>query len=126
MQRIDRGFAAVDQVDDALGQAGLLEQFEDVAHGERHALDGFRMNVLPRGDRVGQKPERDHAGKIEGRDRGDHAERLADHHLVDAAGDVFEVVALHHHRNAAGDFDVLDGAAHLGFGFGEGLAVFHA
>jgi len=26
--------------------------------------------------------------------------------------------------NAAGDFDVLDGAAHFGFGFGERLAVF--
>jgi len=32
-------------------------------------------------------------------------------------------VALHHHRDATGDFDILDGAAHLGFGFG-GFAVF--
>ena len=31
---------------------------------------------------------------------------------------------MHHHGNAAGHFDVFDGAAHLGFGFGEGLAVF--
>jgi len=31
---------------------------------------------------------------------------------------------LHHHGNATGDFDVFDCASHLGFGFGEGLAVF--
>ena len=29
-----------------------------------------------------------------------------------------------HSGNAAGNFDVLDGAAHLSFGFREGLAVF--
>ena len=125
-QRIDDGLAAVHQIDDALGQAGLFQQFVDVAHGERNALAGLQDECVAGGDGVGQIPERDHAGKIEGHDRGDDAERLADHHLVDAAGNVFEVVALHHHRNAAGDFDVLDGAAHLGFGFGEGLAVFRA
>ncbi len=31
---------------------------------------------------------------------------------------------MHHHRDATGDFDVLDGAAHLRFGLGEGLAIF--
>jgi len=45
-------------------------------------------------------------------------------HLIDAARHIFEVVALHHHGNATGDFDVFDCASHLGFGFGEGLAVF--
>ena len=86
--------------------------------------EGFEDERVAGGDGIGQIPERDHAGKVERDDRRGDAERLADHHLVDAAGNVFEVVALHHHRNAAGDFDVLDGAAHLGFGFGEGLAVF--
>ena len=123
-QRVDDSFAAVDQVDNALRQSGLLEQFEDVAHRERHALGGLEDEGVAARDRVRQKPERDHPGKVEGHDRGDDAERLANHHFVDAARDVFEVVALHHHGNAAGDFDVLDGAAHLGFGFAEGLAVF--
>ncbi len=31
---------------------------------------------------------------------------------------------MHHHGNAASYFDVFDRAAHFGFGFGEGLAVF--
>ena len=124
MQRVDHGLAAIDQIDHALGQAGLFQQFVDVAHGERHALARLENECVSGGDGVGQIPERNHAGKIERHDRGGDAERLADHHLVDAAGDVFQVVALHHHRNAAGDFHVFDGAAHLGFGFGEGLAVF--
>ncbi len=123
-QGVDYGFSAVHEVDYALGQAGLSEQFVGSLDGERNALGRFEDEGVAAGDGVGQKPERDHAGKIEWRDRRDYAEWLADHHFVDAAGHVFEVVALHHHGNAAGDFDVLDGAAPLGFGLGEGLAVF--
>src|SRR6202044_3448972 len=73
---------------------------------------------------VGQVPERNHAGEVERDDcRGD-AEGLADHHLVDAAGDVFEVVALHHHGDATSYLNVFNRPAHLSFGFGEGLAIF--
>ena len=123
-QRVDGGFAAVNQTHYAFGQSGFLQQFVNVAHGERNALGRLEDERVAGSDGVGQIPERNHAGKVEGHDGGGDAERLADHHLVDAAGDIFEIVALHHHGNAAGDFDVLDGAAHLGFGFGEGLAVF--
>ena len=123
-QRIDCGLASVDQIHYAFGQSGLLDEFVNVAHGERNALGGLEDECVAGRDGVRQIPERDHAGKIEGHDGGGDAERLADHHLVDAAGDIFEVVALHHHGNAAGDFDVFDGAAHFGFGFGESLAIF--
>ena len=85
---------------------------------------GLEDEGVAGGDGVGQEPEGDHAGKVEGHDGGGDAEGLANHHFVDAAGHVFEVVALHHHGNATGDFDIFDGAAHFGFGFGEGLAVF--
>ena len=89
-----------------------------------NALGRLEDEGVAGGNRVGQIPERNHARKIEGCNGGDDAERLTDHHLVDAAGDVFEVVALHHHRNAAGDFDILDAAPHFGLRFSEGLAVF--
>jgi len=45
-------------------------------------------------------------------------------HFIHAGSDIFKVVALHHHGNAASDFDVFDGAAQFGAGFGEGLAIF--
>jgi hypothetical protein len=117
-ERIDDGFAPVDQAHHAFGQAGLLQQFVNVAHGERHTLGRLEDESVAGSDGVGQIPERDHAGEVERDDGGGDAERLANHHLVDAAGNIFEVVALHHHGNAAGHFDILDGAAHLGFGFG--------
>ena len=81
------------------------------------------MKRVAAGDRVGQEPERDHRREVERRDGRDDAERLADHELVDAAGDVLEVVALHQDRDAAGDLDVLDAAPQLAAGLGEGLAV---
>ncbi len=82
------------------------------------------MKRVAAGNGVGQKPERNHAGEIEWSDGRHYSQRLPDHHFVDAASHVFEVVALHHHGNAAGDFDVFDGASPLGFGLGESLAVF--
>ncbi len=107
-----------------LGKPRFFEQLVYVTHGERNALARFEDEGVAGGDGIGQIPERNHAGKVEGRDGSDDAERLTDHYFVNATGDVFEVVTLHHHGDAAGDFDVLDPAAHFGFGFGEGLAIF--
>src|SRR4029077_7456235 len=123
-QRVDCVFPAVHETDNAFGQSSLFEEFVDVAHGERDALRRLEDERVARGDGVRQIPEGDHAGEVEGHDGSGDSEGLADHHFVDAAGNIFEVVALHHHGNAAGDLNVLDGAAHFGFGFGEGLAVF--
>src|SRR5580693_5295637 len=121
---VNHGFAAINQIHYAFGQASFFEKLVHEAHGERHALRRLENKRVAGGDGVRQIPERDHARKIEWHDGGGDAEGLANHHLVDAAGDVFEVVALHHHRNAAGHFDILDGATHFGLGLGEGLAVF--
>src|ERR1700688_2967226 len=118
------GFAAVDKTYDAFGEAGFFEEFVDVAHGERDALGGLKDEGVAGGDGVRQIPERDHAGKVEGHDGGGDADGLANHHLVDAAGDVFKVVSLHHHGDTAGDLHVFNRPAHFGFGFGESLAVF--
>jgi len=121
---IDRGFSAVDQMHYAFWQSSFFEEFVNVAHGKRDALGWLEDKCVASRDGVGQIPERNHAGKVEGHDGGGDADGLADHHLIDAARHIFEVVALHHHGNATGDFDVFDCASHLGFGFGEGLAVF--
>ena len=123
-QRVDDVLAAVHQVQTPFGSPMFSISLERPPHGERHALRWLQDKSISGGDGVGQKPERNHPGEIKRNDRGDHAQRLPDHHFVDAAGHVFEVVALHHHGNAAGNFDVFDGAAQLGFGFGKRLAVF--
>ncbi len=80
--------------------------------------------MLPAGKCIRQIPEGDHAREVERCNRGAHAQRLADHDLIDAGRDILDEFALHHHRHAAGDFHILIGADHLGFGFFEGLAAF--
>ena len=93
-------------------------------HGERDALGRLEDDGVSGDERVGQEPEGDHAGKVEGRDDGADAERLADGELVDAGGDVFGEEALGEDGGRAGDLDILDGAAHFATGFGEGFAAF--
>jgi len=79
---------------------------------------------VPARDRVGQEPQRNHGREVEGRDGGHHAQRLPDHDLVYAAGNIFQVVPLHERRNAAGHFHILDAPAELGLGFRQGFSVF--
>ena len=58
-QRVDRRLAAVDQVHNAGGQAGLLNELDQPCGGERHAIAGLEHDGVARGDGVGQKPERE-------------------------------------------------------------------
>ena len=123
--RVDGFASAVHQVHDALGQLQLVEQCEHLLHRQRHALGRLDDDGVAAGERVRQEPEGDHPGEVERRDDGGDAEGLADHHLVDAAGDVLGVVPLDHRRGPACHLDVLDGPAHLGARFADGLAGFH-
>ncbi len=116
--------SAVDEVADAGRESGLVDEFEDPLHGEWDAFARFDDEGVAASDGVGEEPERDHAGEVEGGDCGDDTEGLADHDFVDAGGDIFEVVALHESGDAAGDFDVFDTSGEFGGGFGEGFAVF--
>ena len=86
--------------------------------GEGNAVAGLQHHGVSGGDGVGQKPQRNHQRKIEGRNDGANAERLAHHDFVDAGRHIFERVALHEHGNAAGDFDVFNAAAQFAFRFG--------
>ncbi len=84
---------------------------------------GFRTNVLPQAERVGEHPHRDHRREVERRDAGDDAERLADRVDVDAAGGLLGVVALQQLRDPARVLDVLQAAGDLAHRVGEHLAV---
>ena len=124
-QRVDGFFTAVDHGHDTpLGSPAC-----SISSTMRLIVIGvfsrrFEHKAVAAGDSVGQKPQRHHAGKVERRDRRHDADRLADHMLVDAAGDIFDVGALHQRGNAAGHLDVLDRAAQLGLGLGQRFAAF--
>ena len=85
--------------------------------------DGLRMKRVAAGDRDREHPHRHHRGKVERRDAGDDAERLAERVAVDAGADVLGEFALEQVRDAAGELDDLDAALHLALGVGEHLAV---
>jgi hypothetical protein len=125
---VEEGFdgvaAAVDEADDAVGEAGFVAEADEVLGGHGDAFAGFEDEGVAGGDGVGEEPEGDHAGEVEGGDGGGDAEGLAEEVFVDAAGDVFVVPALDEGGHAAGDFDVLDAALEFADGFGEGLAAF--
>src|SRR5579872_6666445 len=123
-QRIHDRLAAIEKIYDTFRNAALIQKFKRPAHGERYALRGLHNERVAGRDGIRQKPEWNHSGKIERRNGRDHAERLTDHGFINAACDVFKVIALHHRGDAAGDFDILDGPAKFGFSLGESLAVF--
>ena len=125
-ERIDNGASTVDEIHDALREAGFLQKFKHAAHGERYTLGWLQDKSISARDGIGKKPEDDHCGKIEWRDSRDDSERLTNLHFIHAGRHVLQDVALHHHGDAAGDFHVLDAAAHFGFCFGKGLPIFES
>ena len=63
------------------------------------------------------------AGKLNGRDAGDDAERLAVGPAVDLGADIAAVLALEQMRNAAGEIDDVDAAGKFAERVGVRLAV---
>ena len=51
-ERVDYIAAAVDEIHDPFGQAGLVEKFEGAAHRERNALGWFQYEGISAGDGI--------------------------------------------------------------------------
>ena len=111
-QRVDRRLPAVHEVDDA-GRHDALQELEHPLHGERVLLRRLADERVPARDGERQEPHWHHEREVERRDRGEDADRLADHVGVDPARDVLEVRALHQRGDAGGDLDALDAAPNL-------------
>ena len=122
-QRVDRLLVAVDHVEHAVGQAGFLEQRGEDQRRRRIALRGLQDERVAADERHREHPQRHHRRKVERRDAGDHAERLAQRVGVDAGADVVGELALQELRRAARVLDDLDAARELAGGIREHLAV---
>jgi len=107
-QRVHRVHAPVDELDDAVREAGLVDEFEDLLGDQRVLLTGLEDEAVPGGDSVREEPERNHPREVERRDGSEHAERPPDSRLVDVRCRVRERTGLHHRRDATGHLDVLD------------------
>jgi hypothetical protein len=109
-QRVDRDLVAVHDVEDAVGQAGLLPQLGDEERRRRVLLGRLEHERVAAGDRDREHPHRHHRREVERRDAGDDAERLADRVDVDAGRDLLGELALEQVRDAAGELDDLEAA----------------
>ena len=81
------------------------------------------MKALPQAMAGASFHKRDHRGKVERRDAGDDAERLAHRIDVDAGAGAVGVFALHQMGDAEREFDHFDAALDVALGVGDRLAV---
>ena len=83
-QRIDGHLVALHDIEHAVGQAGLLQQFRQRSEATGSRSEGFSTKVLPQASASGNIHIGTITGKVERRDAGDHAQRLAQGPVVDA------------------------------------------
>ena len=123
-QRVHGFLVALHHVENAVGQASLLQQVGD--EQARAGIDraGLEHEAVAGRDGQREHPHRHHHRKVERGDARDHAQRLAQRPVVDAGGDLVGEVALEQLRNAAGELDDVDAARDLALRVGEHLAVF--
>ena len=81
------------------------------------------MKRVAAGDGQREHPQGDHGRKVERRDAGADAQRLADRKGIDAGRHRVADFALHQLRNAAGEFDHLETTGDRSLGVGKGLAM---
>eukprot|EP01022_Parablepharisma_sp_SALTPOND_P021543 TRINITY_DN427_c0_g3_i1.p1 TRINITY_DN427_c0_g3~~TRINITY_DN427_c0_g3_i1.p1 ORF type:complete len:877 (-),score=398.28 TRINITY_DN427_c0_g3_i1:14792-17422(-) len=122
-QRIDGDLVTLHDVEDAIGQAGFLQQLGDQQRRRGIALGRLQHEAVATGDGDGEHPHRHHRREVEWRDAGHHAQRLAHRPGIDATGDLVGVFALEHLRDAGGELDDLDAARHFALGIRKGLAM---
>lgn len=111
--------AAVDDVDDAAGQADFHEDFAHELH-EVGRLGGRLIDEgVARADGEGDEPAEHQRGEVEGRHAAEHAEGLFRDLAGDAPGDLIEGLALNQRGDGAGHFDDFDDALDFAAGFGN-------
>ena len=121
--RVHGHLVSLDDVEDAVRHAGLLEQLGDVERRRRVLLRGLEHERVAARERRSPHPHGHHRREVERRDPGDDAERLADRVDVDPRGRLLGEAALHQRRDAAGELDHLEAALHLPHRVREHLAV---
>ena len=122
-QHVHALLVAIDHVEHAVRQAGLLEQLSQAHRRGRILLRWLHHEGVTAGQRHREHPHRYHGREVERRDAGAHAQRLHQREAVDTGADVEGMFALLQVRYAAGEFHHLEPACQLALGVGEHLAV---
>ena len=120
---VDSDLVAVDDVEDAVGEAGFFEHLGEEDGGAGVALAGLEDEGVAAGDGDGEHPHGDHRGEVEGCDAGYYSEGLAEGPAVDAGANLFGEFAFEELRDAGGELDVFEAAGGFAAGVGEDFAV---
>ena len=121
--RVDRDLVAVDDVEDAVRDARLLEQLGREDRRGRVLLGRLQHEGVAAGERRRPHPHGHHRREVERRDPRDDAERLADRVDVDPRGGLLGEFALQKLRDPAAELDHLEPARDLALCVREHLAV---
>ena len=122
-QGVHRLAVALDDVEDAVGEAGLLDQLGQNERGRGVLLGRLQDERVAARQRVGQHPQRDHDREVERGDAGDHADGLSHRVNVEAARHLRAVRALQELGDTARELDALEPAGDLTTRVVEHLAV---
>ena len=122
-QRVNGLARAVDHVEHPVGETRFQEELGQPLAAKRRPLRRLEDERVPSDDGDREHPQRDHHGKVERRDAGAHADRVAIQVLVDASRDVAQRASLEQGGGAARKVHHLDSTPHLASRLFERLAV---
>ena len=114
---------AGEDVDDAVGEAGLEGELAEAQGGERRLLGGLQDQRAAGGERRGDLPGRHQQREVPGDDLGADADRLAQRVAEDVARGDGDRLALDLRRPARVVAQVVDGRGDVALGGGQRLAV---
>ena len=102
---------SVDDAEDAVGQASLLQQLGHGVGRRGVLLGGLQDERVAARDGVAEHPHRHHGREVERRDASDHTKWLADLVHIHTAGDLLAEAALQEVRDAGRELEVLQSRA---------------
>ena len=123
---VDHFLVALNDLEDAVGQARFAEQFGEAYRHRGVTLGGLEDEGVAGRDGDARHPQRDHAGEVEGRDASANADRLAEAVDVDARACALGIFALEDVGDAAAKFDDFEAALNVALGVRDHLAMFGA
>ena len=115
--------ASLDDVHDAIGHAGLLQEVEEDLHGAWNLLGRLHDVSVTKSDGEGKHPQGAHSGEVEGGNTSAHSQGDSVAVEIDTLCDVAEGLTLSKGGEAAGVLDDFEASENVTLGVNEGFSV---
>ena len=101
-------FSTLDNVNNAIGNTGLLQEIHEDLHGAWDLLSGLHDVGVAKSDAKREHPERAHSGEVEGGNTSAHSQRNSVAVKIDTLSNVAKSLALSEGGEAASVFNNLE------------------